>query len=96
MSNPTPIGRRMRSQFLPTFIVMTILWVVILQVMDLIPNEGQEINRRGEWRPATQFDRLRSLLLLTAAWYCGWLVCFAVYWRTAQTIFDMLFDEEGR
>ncbi len=47
MSEPT-VGRRMRGFFPRYFVVQTILWIVVLNVADLLPKEGEMITpRRG-------------------------------------------------
>jgi hypothetical protein len=93
MNNAT-VGGRMRGFFVRYILALTLLWVVILRVMDIIPKEGELIPRGGAWRPATEADRLQSFVWLTCCWYFGALVAFGLVWRVAQVMFDVAFDNE--
>ena len=58
MSNAT-VGGRMRGFFLRYLLALTVLWVIVLNVMDLPPKEGELIPpRRGDRQPRpTGFSR---------------------------------------
>lgn len=93
MSNAT-IGGRMRGCFVRYILALTVLWVVILRVMDIIPKEGELIPRGGAWRPATEADRIQSFVLLTGCWYIGALVAYGMVWRLAEIMYDVAFGSE--
>lgn len=93
MSDPT-VGGRMRGFLTRYLLAQTVLWVVVLNVTDLLPKEGELIPRGGEWRPATGADRIRSFLWLTFGWYFGALVAFDLVWRVAQVMYDLSFGSE--
>lgn len=93
MSEPT-VGGRMRGFFARYLLALTVLWVVILRVMDIIPKEGELIPRGGAWRPATEADRLQSFLWFTGCWYFGALVAFGLVWRVAEVMHDVAFGSE--
>jgi hypothetical protein len=93
MNNPT-IGGRMRGFLARYLLALTVLWVIVLNVMDLLPKEGELIPRGGEWRPATEADRIRSFLWLTFGWYFGALVAFGLVWRVAEVMYDVVFGSE--
>lgn len=93
MSNAT-IGGRMRGFAIPYFLALTVLWVVILRITDLLPKEGEMIPRDGAWRPATEADRIQSFVWFSFCWYFGALVAFGLVWRVAQVIFDVAFGSE--
>ena len=84
----------MRGFFIRYILALTVLWVVILRVTDLLPKEGEMIPRDGAWRPATAADRLRSLVWFTGCWYCGALVALGLVWRVAQVMYDVAFGPE--
>lgn len=94
MSNAT-IGGRMRGFFVRYILALTVLWVVILRVTDLLPKEGELIPRGGAGRPATEADRLQSFLCFTCGWYFGALVAFGLVWRVAEVIYNVAFDGEA-
>lgn len=94
MSEPT-IGGRMRGFAIPYFVFLTVLWMLLLRVADLLPKEGELIPRGGGWRPATGADRLQSFLWLTFCWYAGAAVAFGMMWRLAQIMYDVAFGGEG-
>lgn len=77
MSNAT-VGGRMRGFLLRYLLALTVLWMVVLNVMDLLPKEGELIPRGGAWRPATEADRIQSFLWFTFCWYFGALVAFGL------------------
>jgi hypothetical protein len=84
----------MRSFLVRYLLALTVLWVVILRVTDMLPKVGEMIPRDGVWRPATEADRIQSLIWLTGCWYFGALVAFGLVWRVAQVIFDVAFGGE--
>jgi hypothetical protein len=88
------VGDRMRSRLVPYLVVLTVLWLVVLQVADLLPKEGQMLPRGGTWRPATAADRMRAFVWYTACWYGGALAAFGLVWRMAQAVFDLAFGSE--
>jgi hypothetical protein len=93
MSNTT-VGGRMRGFFIRYLLALTVLWVIVLNVMDLLPKEGEMIPRDGAWRQATEADRLQSFLWMTGCWYVGALVAFGLVWRVAQVMYDVTFGDE--
>jgi hypothetical protein len=93
MSNAT-IGGQMRSFLVRYLLALTVLWVIVLNVMDLLPKEGELIPRDGAWRPATEADRIRSFVWFTGCWYFGALVAFGLVWRVAEVMYDTLFGSE--
>lgn len=93
MSNAT-IGGRMRGFFVRYLLALTVLWVIVLNVMDLLPKEGELIPRGGTWRPATDADRIQSFLWFTFCWYFGALVAFGLVWRVAEVMYDLAFGSE--
>ena len=84
----------MRGFAVRYFLILTVLWVVVLNVMDLLPKEGELIPRDGAWRPATEADRIQSFLWFTFCWYFGALVAFGLVWRVAQVMYDVAFGDE--
>jgi hypothetical protein len=84
----------MRGFLLRYILALTVLWVIVLNVMDLLPKVGEMIPRDGAWRPATEADRLRSLVWFTGCWYVGALVAFGLVWRVAQVMYDVAFGSE--
>ena len=95
MSDTTVTGR-MRGFFARYLLALTVLWVVVLNVMDLLPKEGELIPRGGAWRPATEADRIQSFLWFSFCWYFGALVAFGLVWRVAQVMYDVAFGSERR
>lgn len=93
MSNTT-IGGRMRGFFVRYLLALTVLWVIVLNVMDLLPKEGEMIPRDGVWRVATEADRIQSFLWFTFCWYFGALVAFGLVWRVAEVMYDVAFGSE--
>jgi hypothetical protein len=93
MSNAT-VGGRMREFFLRYMLALTVLWVIVLNVMDVLPKEGEMIPRGGGWRPATEADRIQSFLWLTLCWYGGAAVAFGMVWRLAQIMSDVAFGSD--
>jgi len=91
---PPTVGGRMRGFFVRYLVVLTLLWVVVLRVTDLLPKEGEMIPRDGAWRPATEADRIQSFLWFTFCWYFGALVAFGLVWRVAQVMYDVAFGSE--
>jgi hypothetical protein len=81
--------------FVRYMLALTLLWVMVLRVTDLLPKEGELIPRGGAWRPATEADRLQSFLWFTGCWYFGALVAFGLVWQGAHVLFDMAFGEES-
>jgi hypothetical protein len=93
MSDQT-VGGWIRG-FFPRYIaVQTILWIVVLNVADLLPREGELIPRGGAWRPATGADRIQSFLWFTFCWYFGAMAVFGLSWRVAEAMYDVLFGSE--
>jgi len=86
----------MRGFFLRYLLALTVLWVIVLNVMDLLPKEGELIPRGGAWRPATEADRLQSFLWLTFCWYAGAAVAFGLMWLLAQMMYGVAFGSERR
>ena len=84
----------MRGFFFRYLLVLTVLWMVVLNVADLLPKEGELIPRGGAWRPATQADRIQSFLWFTFCWYFGAMAVFGLSWRVAQVIYDVAFGSE--
>jgi hypothetical protein len=84
----------MRGFLLRYLLALTVLWVVVLNVMDLLPKEGELIPRGGMWRPATEADRIWSFLWFTFSWYFGALVAFGLVWRVAEVMYDVTFGSE--
>jgi hypothetical protein len=84
----------MRGFFVRYILALTVLWVLLLRVMDIIPKEGELIPRSGAWRPATEADRLLSFLLMTGCWYFGALVAYGMVWRLAEIMHDVAFDPD--
>lgn len=93
MSSPT-IGGRMRGFFVRYLLALTVLWVIVLNVTDLLPKEGELIPRGGTWRAATEGDRIQSFLWFTFCWYMGAMVAFGLVWRVAQVMYDVAFGSE--
>lgn len=93
MSNAT-VGGRMRGFLLRYLLALTVLWVIVLNVMDLLPKEGELIPRGGAWRPATEADRIQSFLWFTFCWYMGAMVAFGLVWRVAQVMYNVAFGSE--
>ena len=81
----------MRGYVLPYFFFLTVLWVLLLRVADLLPQEGELVPRGGAWREATQADRIWAFLWLTGCWYFGAAVAFAMVWRVAEIIYSVAF-----
>jgi hypothetical protein len=90
------ISQIMRRRFVPHFVCLTLVWVVVLNVADLLPKVGEMLPRDGAWRPATQADRIKSFLWFTFCWYFGALVTFGLIWGVAEVLYDMAFGSEGR
>jgi hypothetical protein len=84
----------MRGFFVRYLLALTVLWVIVLNVMDLLPKEGELIPRGGTWRPATDADRIQSFLWFTFCWYFGALVAFGLVWRVAEVMYDLAFGSE--
>jgi hypothetical protein len=84
----------MRGFLLRYLLALTVLWVIVLNVMDLLPKEGELIPRGGAWRPATEADRVQSFVWFTFCWYFGALVAFGLVWRVAEVMYDVLFGCE--
>jgi hypothetical protein len=84
----------MRGFLLRYLLALTVLWGIVLYVMDLLPKEGELIPRGGAWRPATQADRIQSFLWFTFSWYFGALVAFGMVWRVAEVVYDVAFGSE--
>jgi hypothetical protein len=84
----------MRGFFVLYLLALTVLWVIVLNVTDLLPKEGELIPRDGAWRAATEADRIRSFLWFTFCWYFGALVAFGLVWRVAEIISNVAFDSE--
>jgi hypothetical protein len=95
MSSPT-VGGRMRGFLARYLLVLTVLWVVVLNVTDLLPKEGELVPRGGEWRPATEADRIQSFLWFTFCWYAGALVAFGLAWRVGEVMYEVVFGSERR
>lgn len=93
MSNQT-VGKWMRGFFPRYFVVQTILWIVVLNVADLLPKEGELLPRAGAWRPATQADRIQSFLWFTFCWNFGALAFFWMSWRLTEVFYDVAFGSE--
>lgn len=93
MSNPT-VGGRMRGFLARYLLALSVLWMIVLNVMDLLPKEGELIPRGGAWRPATEADRIQSFLWFTFWWYFGALVAFGLVWRVAEVMYDVAFGDE--
>lgn len=93
MSNAT-VGGRMRGFLVRYLLALTVLWVIVLNVMDLLPKEGELIPRNGTWRPATDADRIQSFFWFTFCWYMGAMVAFGLVWRVAQIMYDVAFGSE--
>ncbi len=93
MNNQT-VCEWMRAFFPRYFVVQTILWIVVLNVADLLPKEGELIPRGGAWRPATQADRIQSFVWFTFCWYFGAIAFFWLSWRVTEVIYDVLFGSE--
>lgn len=75
-------------------VTLTVLWVIVLNVVDLLPKEGELIPRGGMWRPTTEGDRIQSFLWFTLCWYMGAMVAFGLVWRVAEIIYDVAFGSE--
>lgn len=86
----------MRGFFARYLLALTVLWVIVLNVMDLLPKEGELIPRGGVWRPATEADRIQSFLWFTFCWYFGAAVAFGLVWRVAQVVYDATFGDDPR
>lgn len=84
----------MRGFLVRYLLALTVLWVIVLNVVDLLPKEGELIPRGGAWRPATEADRIRSFVLFTASWYAGALVAYGMVWRLAEIMYDVAFGSE--
>ena len=84
----------MRGFFPRYLLALTVLWIVVLNVADLLPKEGEMIPRDGAWRPATQADRIQSFLWFTFCWYFGAMAVFGLSWRVAEVIYDLAFGSE--
>jgi hypothetical protein len=90
----TTVGGRMRGFLARYLLALTVLWVIVLNVVDLLPKEGELIPRGGTWRPATEADRIQSFLWFTFCWYMGAMVAFGLVWRVAQVMYDVAFGSE--
>jgi hypothetical protein len=84
----------MRGLFVRYLLALTVLWVAILNIMDLLPKEGELIPRGGTWRPATDADRIQSFLWFTFCWCMGALLAFWLVWRVAEVMYDVAFGSE--
>lgn len=84
----------MRGFFVRYILALTVLWVIVLNVMDLLPKEGELIPRGGTWRPATEADRIQSFVWFTFCWYFGAMVAFGLVWRVAEVMYDVMFGGE--
>jgi hypothetical protein len=84
----------MRGFFPRYIVVQTILWIVVLNVADLLPKEGELIPRGGAWREATQADRIKSFLWFTFCWYFGAMAFFWLSCRLTEVIYDVAFGSE--
>ncbi len=84
----------MRGFFLRYLLALTVLWLLFLSATDLLPKEGEMIPRDGVWRPATEADRIQSLVWFTGCWYFGALVAFGLVWRVAQVMYEVVFGSE--
>jgi len=84
----------MRCFLVRYLVVLTLLWMVVLRVTDLLPKEGEMIPRDGAWRLATEADRIQSLVWFTGCWYFGALVVFGLVWRVAHVIYGVAFGGE--
>ena len=93
MSDQT-VGGWMRRFFPRYFLALTVLWIVVLNVADLLPKEGEMIPRDGAWREATQADRIQSFVWFTFCWYFGAMAVFGLSWRVAEVIYDLAFGSE--
>ena len=93
--NNTTVGSWMRGFFPRYFLALTVLWIVVLNVADLLPKEGELLPRGGAWRPATQADRIQSFLWFTFCWYFGALVAFWLVWRVAEVVYDVVFGDDS-
>lgn len=89
------IDQIMRRRFVPYFIAQTVLWMIVLNVMDLLPKEGELIPRGGTWREATQADRIQSFVWFTFCWYFGAWVFFGLTWRLGQAISEVVFGDDA-
>jgi hypothetical protein len=69
------------SVYVKFFIFYTILWAIIVNVMDIIPKEGELKPHSDGWRPATQVDRGSSFVFLTMCFYGGG---FFIVWFVRQ------------
>lgn len=90
------ISQCMRKRFIPYFLALTVLWIVVLNVADLLPKVREMPPRDGAGRPATQADRIQSFLWFTFCWYFGALIAFGLMWRVAEVIYDLAFGSERR
>lgn len=92
---PTVVGR-VRGFFVRYMLALTVLWMVVLRVTDLLPKEGEMIPRDGVWRPATDADRFQAFVWFTCCWYAGALIAFGLVGRVAQVMYDVAFGDEPR
>ena len=90
------VGSRMRGFFVRYILALIVLWVIVLNVMDLLPKVGEMIPRDGAWRPATEADRMQSFLWFMFCWYFGAMVTFGLVWRLAEIMYDVAFGSEWR
>src|SRR5687767_13713028 len=95
MSKPT-ISGRMRGFAVPYFVALTVLWMLLLRVADLLPKEGELIPRGGAWRPATEADRIRAFQSQTGCCYFGAPVAFGMRWPLGQITYGVAFGPERR
>lgn len=93
MSNQT-VGEWMRAFFPRYIIAQTVLWIVVLNVADLLPKEGELIPRAGAWREATQADRLKSFLWFTFCCYFGAMAFFGLSSRLTEVVYNVAFGSE--
>jgi hypothetical protein len=83
----------MRGFLIRYLLALTLLWMVILRITDLLPKEG-ELIRDGTWRPATEADRIQSFVWFTGCWYFGALFAIGLVWRVVQVMYDVAFGPE--
>jgi hypothetical protein len=79
------------SVYFKFFIFYTILWCIILNWMDILPKVGESMPHRDGWRPATMFDRAKTFVLLTTAFYASGFFTIWVIMKLQRNVCDTMF-----
>jgi hypothetical protein len=80
------------SVFFKFFIFYTVLWAVIVNVMDILPKEGELRPHPDGWRPADTGDRAMSFVFLTMCFYAGGFFVVWLVMKIQRGASDVLFS----